>query len=42
MKFDFVTGDFVTLRRFNNVGVEFYYIYIITIIINIFLYRESR
>ena len=25
---DFVTGDFVTLRRFNIVGVEFYYIYI--------------
>ena len=25
---DFVTDDFVTLRRFNIVGVEFYYIYI--------------
>ncbi len=38
MKFDFVTCDFVTLRRFNNVGVEFYYIYlyIITIILIIF------
>ena len=38
-----MTCDFVTLRRFNNVGVEFYYIYIYNnYYINHFLYRESR
>ena len=37
---DFVTCDFVTLRRFNNVGVEFYYILIYNnYYINHFLYR---
>ena len=40
---DFVTDDFVTLRRFNIVGVEFYYIYIniYIIIIIIILFSVS-